>query len=82
MPPIRLYLILGAVGALLVAITSYGLYLFHEGENVYQAHQAVAQLKQNQKVQGDYDKIDRETPFGGSDSAVSAFLLSHTRAGE
>lgn len=78
MSSLRLYIILGVAAALLVALTTYGLYLFHAGEKVYQAKQAVAQLKHDHKIRKDYDKIDKQTPYGGSDSDVAAFLLSHT----
>lgn len=78
MSSLRLYVILGAVGAILIALTTYGLYLFHAGEKVYQAKAAVAQLKHDQKVRDDYGKIDRETPYGGDNAAVASFLLSHT----
>ena len=78
MTGLRLYVILGAIAALLIAITVYGVYLYHAGEDKMAAKQAIAQVKHDKKVRQDYDKIDRQTPYGGSNADVAAFLLSHT----
>lgn len=81
MPQLRLYVILGAVGAVLIALTTYGLYLYHAGEKVMQANQAIAQLKHDKKIRKAYDTIDQQTPYGSDNASVAAFLLSHTSSG-
>lgn len=76
----RTYLILAIIAAALVGGSIYTVFIYGAGEKGIQAKQAVAQVKHDRKVKTAYDKIDKQTPYGGNDAAVAAFLLSHAAA--
>lgn len=76
----RTYAIIIAIVISLIAVGAYTVFFYHAGGKGEIATQAVAQVKHDKKVKKDYDKIDRQTPYGGAAADVAAFLLGHVRA--
>ncbi len=75
----RTYAILIAIALSLTAVGAYTLYIYHAGGKAEIATQAIAQVKNDKKVKKDYDKIDKQTPYGGTSADVADFLLGHVR---
>ncbi len=77
--PNQAQVIIAAVLATLLITIGSSLYFYHEGKVTANAKLIVAQLNHNKKVDKDYAKIDKATPFNTDKQSAANWLLKHTR---